>query len=174
MFRHPATRSRPQPMPTGEVQELLDFGQRSRWPFKYWGQAPIPECPVRIRGGWLVPIEQDGSQVPDRARKRVEAIYGAGFRPKGFVIAHEAPLLLEAPPKVEEEVARKKIELPQIDLGQLIANPWVRALALAPLIVLCAPALAFVGLIGAAILVDPVLLAVTEDDCWVEVDRWDA
>jgi hypothetical protein len=55
-------------------------------------------------------------------------------------------------------------------VGPLLIKLLVAAVA-ALVAALVAPVL-FVGLMGAAILVDPMLVAVTEDGYWVVVDQW--
>ena len=171
-----------------QVQEMVEVGRSRHWEFKPMCRAPLPERPIFYNEWWLVPAEQDNSLIPVRAYERIQALYAAGVRPKGFVIAHEAPPLLAAP---EEATLPKK---PLVDWTQVwrflrtrVVGPltnvdrWA-ALVPALLIVLKALAIGFGALVmlpialitglGALVLVDPVLVAVTEDDCWVEIDRW--
>jgi hypothetical protein len=136
-------------------------------------------------GDWLiVPVEQDSSPVPDRALRRVQDIFAAGIRPKGFVLVHEAPKLLSAPPAEQSQGLRMSalpdwlrsgLKVTGTGLGvaglALVAIPGLVVLAVAALslaAMVMAPALLVVG----AVVVDPILVAVTEDGYWVEIDRW--
>ena len=151
-------------------------------------RAPLPERPVFYNDWWLVPAEQDNSLIPVRAYERVQALYAAGIKPKGFVIAHEAPPLLSAP---EERGLPKKALVNWGQVWRFLQIRVVRPLvsvntwaALVPALLLVLKALAIgVGALvmmpialvtglGALVLMDPVLVAVTEDDYWVEIDRW--
>ena len=54
---------------------------------------------------------------------------------------------------------------------------WVEAreppaVAVSAVVAVLAMPLFLIGGIGALVLVDPVLIAVTEDGYWVEIDRW--
>ena len=45
--------------------------------------------------------------------------------------------------------------------------------ALAGLAILGGILLAPIGLLGAAVILDPILVVVTTDNYWIEIDRWD-
>ena len=80
-----------------QTRQLVAFGQQQGWACNGLGQAPMPEKAARL-GKWLiVPAYLDSSPIPDRAMKRIQAIYASGLRPKGFIVVHEAPMLLAAP-----------------------------------------------------------------------------
>ncbi|MDH3943341.1 MAG: hypothetical protein OEV06_04515, partial [Anaerolineae bacterium] len=83
-----------------ETQKILDFGRDQGWQVQPLGRAPLPDQPVHL-GRWLIiPAEQDTTPVPARSMERIQALFAAGVRPKGFVVVHEAPPLL--PEKVGE------------------------------------------------------------------------
>jgi hypothetical protein len=163
-----------------QTQALVDFGQDMGWNPTILGQAPLPQVPVRV-GDWLiVPAEQDSSIVPERAFKRVQALYAAGIQPKGFVLVHEAPALLAAPAQVEQPSGWRS-KLPQAKEavvllakagGALAASAAVATLAVVAVGAVIAVALPVVALVGVAAL-DPILIAVMDDDHWIEIDRWD-
>jgi hypothetical protein len=166
-----------------QAQALLDLGKCNGWDSFMLGQAPLPNSPVRL-GKWLLaPAEADSSHIPARTLARVQAIYSAGLRPKGFVIVHEAPLELSAP---KEQATSSALRLHPLLASALIGlGRGVVAVApgvLKAVATTAAVALAAVGaatlvaipltlLVGAAVL-DPILVAVTEDGYWVEIDRW--
>lgn len=167
------------PKTSPRVQELMTVGQRELWDFAVLGQAPMPEEPVRL-GDWLIiPAQQDSSEIPDRALARVQAIFAAGIRPKGFVLVHEAPMLLPPPETAQVQTPQPQWALdPQttqkvIDtlsfgvssLAKVMAGAMTVALAIGAVVV---PAFFLAGLA----LIDPILIVVTEDDYWVEIDRW--
>lgn len=134
-------------------RQVVAFGRGRGWHFNVLGKAPLPEKPLRL-GKWLVlPAEQDNSVIPDHAWERIQAIYQAGYQPAGWVVVHEAPKLLPAP----QEEARKKD-------GRLLG--W--GLALGGLVALGS---FFLPALSVAML-DPILILVTPELEWIEVDRW--
>ena len=151
------------------VRELFALAENEVWPFSVLGQAPMPTQPVRLQDWLIIPAEQDTSQIPDRAMERVQAIFEAGIRPKGFVVVHEAPMLLPAPPQEK----RKPFE--DVDWDQVRVSTGKGLLAATQIAGTIA-----VGLVGAVFTtlflglaaLDPILIAVTEDDYWIEIDRW--
>ena len=161
------------------VQELLALGKQEVWDFALLGQAPMPEKPVRLEDWLIVPAQQDSSEIPERAMARVQAIFAAGIRPKGFVLVHEAPMLL-APPEgaeaqrtgsqwaLDPETTQKVIESLSFGISALakVVAGAVTLIAVAGAVVV--PAIFMAGVA----LIDPILIAVTEDDYWVEIDRW--
>ena len=158
------------PVLTPTSQGLLALGQQRNWDFNILGQAPLPCQPIHLQDWLIVPAHLDSSHIPARALERIQAIFEVGLRPKGFVIVHEAPKLLPAPEVIEHKPTAVPTNHPGI-------KPWITGLlgtvaiaipiaaAVASMIV---PATLAVG----AVLVDPILVAVTEDDTWIEIDRW--
>ncbi len=175
-----------------ETRQLMSLGHDNGWDFQPLGRAPMLTEPVHL-GEWvLVPAHQDGSVLPDHAMERVQAIYEAGVRPVGFVLAHEVTMLLSAPAQEESEEEEEKVPFIQwpvlidkarsalrvgagvlgtIALGLgIIAGVAVLAYALAAVaFALLIPAVLVMGVAG----IDPILIAVTEDGYWIEIDRWD-
>lgn len=167
-----------------EAHRLVTFGQELGWPVNVLGQAALPTEPVRVGKWLLIPVQQDTSQIPARTLERVQALYAAGLRPKGFVMVHEAPLELPAPTANDPRSAHWPTLSPEIKatlsaLGNALGElaPVVTGLAQGALAVGAAlSAVVFLGmplvaLLGAALL-DPILVAVTEDGYWIEIDRW--
>ncbi len=123
--------------------------------------------------------------MPTRACKRVEAVYAAGLRPKGFIVAHEAPPILDNPaqgegsadgPSIDAEKLKRIVQddvLPRLTTALRVGAPLVGKCVLAALKGTLW-ALGGIGMLAAVALVDPVLIAVTEDGYWVEIDRWEA
>lgn len=152
------------------VEELFELARNEFWNFSVLGQAPFPTQSIRLKDWLIIPTEQDTSQIPPRAMARVHAIFDAGIRPKGFVIVHEAPMLLPAPKEDEhnflETIDWEKIRVASSH-GLLAVAKVVGAIATG--IIWTVSAMLSVGL-GA---MDPILIAVTEDDYWIEIDRWD-
>lgn len=161
------------PVKTQE-KRLLALADSKHWPFRVLGIAPVPETPLYAKDWWLVPIAEDHSQIPARALERVRAIYEAGIRPKAFVIAHEAPKqiapLREAPLISPVEYWTKRVGEQSVTVLKTIGT--VVAVA-APIVltVLGAGLLASLAIAG-AVVTDPCLIAVTEDDVWIQVDYW--
>ena len=76
------------PRPSPDAERILRLGKRLSWEPRPLGRASFPERPVFTEGWWLVPVHEDHSAIPERSQERVQAIYRAGLRPRGFVIAH--------------------------------------------------------------------------------------
>lgn len=172
---HSVTKSYPSPL----VQEVMTVAQNELWDFNVLGKAPMPETPVRL-GKWLiVPAIQDQTEIPEKSLERVRKIYAAGVRPKGFLIVHEAPLFLP-PPKQSAGKQTKPfwmIDPKKIKNVLRIAGIVISVLAVVTVgLALVAAAISVVGvsvlLLAIAALIDPILVVVTEDDYWIEIDRW--
>ena len=169
-----------------QTRAMVELAQEWSWACPVLGQAPLPVEPVRLGDYLLVPVQQDTSQIPDRALRRVDSLFAAGHRPKGFVVVHEAPKLLPAPTEHRPGTMRMSVlpnqwkpalKLAGTALGVLGTGLAVvtgvvalAAAAVALAAVLVVPALLTV----AAVVVDPILVAVTADGFWIEVDRWDS
>lgn len=122
--------------------------------------------------------------MPTRAMERVQSVFAAGIRPKGFVVVHEAPKLLSAPasdgrrmPRMSavSDATKSALRMSGLALAGLATSLVVvsGALLIGLAIFLLAAAVlvpAFL-VVGVAIL-DPILVAVTEDGLWIEIDRW--
>lgn len=136
------------------------------------------------QGDWLVvPANIDRSPIPVRAMQRIQAIHASGIEPKGFVLVHEAPKLLAAGETDQQiEIDRKPIisippeRVESIRTGLKTAGGILGTAAVATgtlaLGALAIVALLPLALIAGVVLLDPILIAVTDDDTWVEIDRW--
>lgn len=165
-----------------KAQDLVAFGRSQGWDVPVLGHAPLPSTHVLINGWMIVPAHLDNTLLPTRAQNRMDAIFAAGIRPKGWLVVHEAPKQL--PAHIEErnvptpntrlspktwQQARLALKTVGAVLGGLAVATGTIALAVAAMV-----AFLPVVLIAGAILIDPILVAVTEDGYWVEIDRWDA
>jgi len=171
------------------VREMVAVGRENHWRFRPMGRASVPTAPVRLRDWMLVPVERDSSHIPARSLERVQALYEAGVRPKAYILAHETPRTLtastvaEAGPvkesfdwaKIRQEAARRAGQLaehlPDWEVVGSVALKVLTVLGVTAGALAAVPVL-LVGLVATAVLVDPILIAVTEDDYWVEIDRW--
>jgi hypothetical protein len=156
-----------------QTKQLLTLGEENHWPTQILGRAPMLEEPIRVREWVLMPSTMDSTQLPGHAVERIYDIYVAGIRPQGFVIAHEAPLEIEAPlPEVKRKDNSdllKKIGGAALGVGVLSGS----IVALAGIAILGGILLAPIGILGAAVVLDPTLVVVTTDNYWIEIDRWD-
>jgi hypothetical protein len=160
-------------------RELLEFCRSEGWDAKVLGNAPLPEQPYRL-GTWLIiPSHMDSNPMPERAMERIQTLFQNGYRPKGFFIIHEAPKELAATiqkpetPKTEKISPEFKAKLRSAlsVTGKAMGGAAVLfgSLTLGLLAILVAlPVL----VLGAVLVIDPILVAVTEDNTWVEIDRW--
>lgn len=175
------------PAAHSETARLLAFGRQNGWDVQVLGQAPLPLVPIHS-GGWLiVPAEQDTTPIPERALERIQQVYAAGLRPRGFVLVHEAPPQLPAhvesaseeyaishEPPARRELKKLLKAAPGALLVGLLGVAGATALAAVLAVVLAGGlVVGAVALLGAALAgIDPILVAVMEDDSWVEIDRW--
>ncbi len=95
----------------------------------------------------------------------------AGIDLKGFVVVHEAPMGLPAP--AQERVSH----LPQISdqFKTALSTASKTVLPALGIALLAASQIAVIAVAGMAMglaTLDPILVVVTEDDYWVEIDRW--
>ena len=154
-----------------ETRQVITLGEEKGWSFNLLGRARLPEQPVQLDQWIIVPASQDSSEIPVRTYRRIQALFANGIRPQGFVVVHEAPRLLSAPPVVKPPAYREpfppEIEKPK---GAAIATGLVASLLSSALL---GTSLTIFGalFLGLAML-DPVVVAVMEDGCWVEIDRW--
>jgi len=148
-----------------QAQQLLALGDFMGWRTQLIGEAPMLTEPVRLRDWLLVPAHEDNGRLPARTLRRIQTIYSQGLRPQGFVVVHEAPMQLPAP---EADVAiqrDKEIEWKGIEKA---AGTIVKVLGILALSSFLLP----LGLVAGVVLLDPILIAVTEDGYWIEIDRW--
>ena len=164
-----------------KATNLVAFGRSVGWAFPVLGHAPIPTIPIYINNWLIVPAHLDNTPLPYRAQDRMNTILSAGFRPKDWLIIHEAPPLLTAPKTVQKQQSTMDWITPQTKkkskkilkttgsaLGAVALATGTAAIAVAA-VALIIPAF----LIAGALVVDPILVAVSEDGFWVEIDRWD-
>ena len=171
------SKNAPHSLTEPQAQQLLALGERNGWLFHYLGQAPIPINPIRAGNWLLMPAQQDNSRIPTRTYQRIQAIYAQGLRPKGFVVVHEAPMQLSAPktketsriePRAKTNSYLKVIGTAALGIGALAGA----AVALVSVLVIGGVLLLPMAMVAGAILIDPILIVVTEDDHWIEIDRW--
>ena len=154
-----------------DAQQLISFGKLKGWAVGILGKAPMPTESVK-KGDWLiVPAHLDKSLIPVRARKRVQALRDAGLHPVGYVLVHEIPktLPIDIHKISEENISKGKSALKAI--SGVIGTVALVTGALT-LFVIAAGVLIPGALITTALLIDPILVAVSTDNQWVEIDRW--
>ncbi len=197
------TRNRPAAL----KENLIAFFDRQGWKYKVLGRAEMPQS-IAYVGNWvIVPSDADVSKIPDNAMDKVTAILAEGYRPKGFLLAHEiTPNKARQRPKTafsipqsnwfeEKAKARKTVSFPVPDWSKLTryVSPVVSVLGeLTKIAVICAGValgvLALISIIKALLVVggvilglvvlaagaglDPVLVVVSDDNYWIEIDRW--
>jgi hypothetical protein len=155
------------------TKQLLTLGREEGWPFRILGQAPMLTEPMRIQDWFLVPALEDSTPLPDATMERLYAIYGNSIHPQGFVLVHEAPLRLTSPVQ-EKTKPTKTVDFKKIGGAALgFAALTGSVLAGAAIAVVGGLLILPAGLIAAAVIIDPILVAVMPDNTWVEIDRWD-
>jgi len=146
-----------------QAQQLLTLGDRMGWQTQVIGRAPMLKEAVRLQDWMLVPAHEDTTAIPARTMHRIRTIFSQGLNPQGFVVVHEAPMQLAAPKPVIEEK-------PPVE-WKGVSNA-VGAIAKVLGVLLLGSMLLPLGLIAGAVMIDPILVVVTEDGYWIEIDRW--
>jgi hypothetical protein len=154
-----------------ETRQILNLAEQKGWDFNLLGQAQLPKEVIQLDQWLIAPASQDSSEVPARTYKRIQTLFANGIRPKGFVVVHEAPRLLAAPKAVPQnpapDVFPPEIEKPKTGTNPMPVVASILSSALLGTILTAVGAL-FLGIA----LIDPIVVAVMEDGCWVEIDRW--
>jgi hypothetical protein len=154
-----------------DAQQLISFGKQMGWEVDVLGVAPMPTESFK-KGDWLiVPAHMDKSILPARARKRVQALRNAGLHPIGYVLVHEIP---KTYPIDIHKISEKNISNGKSALKAISGVIGTVALVTGALtlFVIAAGVLIPGALITTALLIDPILVAVSTDNQWVEIDRW--
>ena len=146
-----------------QAQQLLALGDRMGWHTQVIGRAPMLKEAVRLQDWMLVPAHEDTTAIPARTMRRIHTLFSQGLRPQGFVVVHEAPMQLAAPKTVVEEKPLVEWE----GVGKAVGTV-ARVMGVLLLGSLLLP----LGLIAGVVMLDPILVAVTEDGYWIEIDRW--
>ena len=128
--------------------QLLALGKANGWHFQNLGKAPVPVEPIHLDDWVLIPAEQDTMPIPSRTKHRIKTVFASGFRPQAWVVIHEAPALLPAP----------NYNKPSGVLAQVFG-----LFALGSILNM---------LVMTAAVVDPILVAITPEYEWIEIDRW--
>lgn len=165
--------SRRMPLLTQE-REIMTLGAAHNWDFRTLGVAPVPATSFYFKDWWIVPLAEDTSTIPARALERVRTLYEAGIRPKAFVIAHEAPRQIAPPAETRiisplEYWGKRTAE----GAGTILKGAVAVAAVVAPVLLAMLGASLLVSLtIAGALVADPCLIAVTDDDVWIQIDYW--
>ena len=138
---------------TTQTQVLFRLAKEHHWKFKTLGNAPVPQEALRVENWLIIPAIEDKSFIPPHAFEKIEAVYKAGIQPQAWVVVHEAPMVLP------ETTATKKNQKRPFVLPYLIAlgglGIWLAS-----------------TVITTVAIVDPILIAITPDNDWIEIDRW--
>ncbi len=128
--------------------QLLALGKANGWHFQSLGRAPVPTNPIHLDGWVVVPAEQDTQPMLERTKYRINTVFASGLRPQAWVVIHEAPALLPAPnqPKASSTLAQV---FGLFTLGSVLSM-----------------------LVMTAAVIDPILVAITPEGEWIEIDRW--
>lgn len=172
---HANARSIRRSMPVMEQErEILEVGKFNHWDFRVLGVAPVPATAIYAKEWWLVPLNEDTSTIPARALERVQALYEAGVHPKAFVIAHEAPKQI-APPQDTPIISPFHYwskRAAETTVGVLKAAGTVVAVVAPILLTVLGTTLLVSVTLAGALVADPCLIAVTDDDVWIQIDYW--
>jgi hypothetical protein len=142
-------------------------------PVRILGQSMVPAFPQLVGNWWLEPLGPS-TILPERARRRLQAVLTAGVIPRAVVVFHE---LSGTPPARFSAIRRRAMAaartLPPMAIA--VERSALRLLPVLGWLVTAAVRALLCGLaavVAALVLIDPCLVVVTEDGWWLEVDRW--
>ena len=151
------------------------------------GRSRAEIVPQRVGSWWLEPVV-DETRLPSRARQRLEAVRRSGLPIKAVVLFHELPTVASPSNGTVVHASGRVRSWMEQELPVRAAQLRARAYQLAPIVGWVARALLgltvttlTVGAVAAmtvtlgvlsAVLTDPCLVVVTDDGCWIEIDRW--
>lgn len=154
-----------------ETKRLVTLGHRHYWPFQILGRAPMLQESVRMGDWLLVSAQDDSTKIPEHALTRIQAIFAAGIRPQGFVLVHEAPKFLKAPVETKAKPLLQSSMLSASGALSQSKTDFVSMIGIG-LSTLASLFFPLLFMFFTTALVDPILVAVTGDGYWVEIDRW--
>lgn len=123
------------------------------------GSGPMIEGPIEVGDWYCVPMEQYKSTMPPEANQAIARFVKSGVVIKGYIVAED---IREYQAKQKAKPSPPKVESDQVAavLGVVFAIMGVIGLAMLQFVL-------------ALVAVDPILIAVTEDDQWLELHSWD-
>jgi len=145
------------------------------FPVRILGQSMVPAFPQLVGNWWLEPLGPS-TILPERARRRLQAVLTAGVIPRAVVVFHELPA---TPPARFSAARRRGVQLARAlpPLAMAVERSALRLLPVLGWLLIAGIRALLSGLtavVAALVLVDPCLVVVTEDGWWLEVDRWAA
>lgn len=135
------------------AKQAVDLGNRQHWRFRVIGQGEVPTEPSYRDQWWFEPVTETM-----HGKDRLDALRRAGVRFKGMLIAHEAPRLLTAPKDSDFKIN------PSIPASQSSMDGLAERLAMGLALL--------VGFAFQAMLSDPALIVILEDQTWLELATW--
>lgn len=174
-----------------QAETVLKVGDDYRWEFRLMGKGPALSDTWIIPGWQIVAVDTNNpTSYPASTLEKVQAVNKAGVLPKKWLIANEYLHLLSGSATARSPWQRWRRQLieatttPSKTVVQVIYGAVLVALLslifLPILFSLLVVALLVVALVIGAVVVGgaadfdhPVLVAVTDDNFWVEVDRWE-
>lgn len=189
--------SRPLLQPIRQSSASIVAGLRRRqqgtFPVRVLGRSDAPVLPQRVGNWWLEPLNRN-TELPPRAKQRLQTLLASGIVPRAVVVFHEIPGSNDHPSWRDKAASRIHQYVHQ-DLPVLADRFGDRVQRNSPRIargalglglkVLPIAGVAMIGLIAllghlatttvavvATAAIDPCLVVVTQDGYWVEIDRW--
>jgi hypothetical protein len=129
------------------------------------GQGGLIDRPIDTNGWRVMPIDMYEDIIPPEVMQDAELLT-KGIPIKGFLVAEDKRHIVE----------KKKPVTPEIhtDWGEALINlcKVVAAVAVGTVVITNLPLILFAGALGSALVYDPLLIAVTEENEWVCVAEW--
>ena len=138
-----------------EAKRAIDLAYKEHWRFRVVGQGEVPTTPSYKDQWWFIPTSD-----PEHGKDRIEALRRAGVRFKGIVVAHEAPKMLVSPKEPDFKINPSPSIPASNTSASDLAGGLVMGLAL------------LISVVFQALLLDPALIVILEDDTWLEVLTW--
>jgi hypothetical protein len=153
-----------------QTRQILSLGRRNGWGFAVLGKADLPDRPIHLEKWVIIPAHEDRTPAPKRTLERIQAVYAAGLRPKGFVVVHEAPHYLKAPRQEAPQNTRLFLARTGDHFSPMPAKAGEKSdpsgsSSFSSLVTGLGTVMSAI-----AMMIFPVMLL--DDDCWIEIDRW--
>jgi hypothetical protein len=132
------------------------------------GYGALPDQPLASNGWLVMPRQMYKGIIPPHVLQQAE-ILTKGIPIKGFIVADDQRHIEQ---ERKNKVAAKPVVTPDWRKIAATAGKAAAVAAVGAAVVAALPVVLGIGLIGATLVYDPLLIAVTAEDEWIVVGEW--
>lgn len=144
----------------------------ANWSLPVVGYGRMITEPITKNGWHLVPLEQYVGSIPQLAIESVEQMKQAGVEIAGVIIACQVQQEPEPQKDFYEDILGKAAEASKA-MMPVVKEVGKVVLKVTGVVCVALGIILLIGLAGACLSNDPVLIVVLSDHTWVEVMRWE-